>query len=119
MPNIPLTSGYGMKPEMPLLIRPVKMNKSIYVRVPNDIAHIIGLDNQVEVSFSFEDVGNELRLIYSLDKSRPNHEEHPKPTPAVSVKPAIAVKPAVQVLRTDGGVGGNGTEVKTQELPQE
>lgn len=55
---------------MPLLIRPVKMNKSIYVRVPNDIAHIIGLDNRVEVSFSFEDIGNELRLIYSLNKSK-------------------------------------------------
>ncbi|MGA2972703.1 MAG: hypothetical protein ABSE39_08800 [Candidatus Bathyarchaeia archaeon] len=60
---------------MPLLIRPVKMNKSIYVRVPNDIAHIIGLDNQVEVSFSFEDIGNELRLIYSLNKSKlENHQ---------------------------------------------
>jgi hypothetical protein len=62
---------------MPLLIRPVKMNKSIYVRVPNDIAHIIGLDNQVEVSFSFEDIGNELRLIYSLNKSKlENHQSN-------------------------------------------
>jgi hypothetical protein len=52
------------------------MNKSIYVRVPNDIAHIIGLDNQVEVSFSFEDTGNELHLIYSLDKAQ-NHSQQP------------------------------------------
>ena len=95
------------------------MNKSIYVRVPNDIAHIIGLDNQVEVSFSFEDVGNELRLIYSLDKSKPNHEEHPKTSLAAIVKPAITAKPAAQVLRTDEGGGGNGTEIKTQELPEE
>jgi len=104
---------------MPLLIRPVKMNKSIYVRVPNDIAHIIGLDNQVEVSFSFQDVGNELRLIYSLDKSKPNREEHPKTTPAVNLNPAITVKPTVQVLRTDEGGEGNGTEVETQELSEE
>lgn len=60
---------------MPLLIRPVKMNKSIYVRVPNDIAHIIGLDNQVEVSFSFEDTGKELHLIYLLIKSRARSDQ--------------------------------------------
>ena len=56
---------------MPLLIRPVKMNKSIYVRVPHGIAHIIDLDNQVEMGFSFEEIGNELHLIYSLNKSKP------------------------------------------------
>ena len=103
---------------MPLLIRPVKMNKSIYVRVPNDIAHIIGLDNQVEVSFSFEDIGSELRLIYSLDKSRPTHEKQVKPPSAANVQPAIATKTATQALPTDEGSGGNATEIKTQELPQ-
>ena len=103
---------------MPLLIRPVKMNKSIYVRVPNDIAHIIGLDNQVEVSFSFEDIGSELRLIYSLDKSRPNHEQQVKTPPASDVQSAIARKTAVQAARTGEGSSGNATETKTQELPQ-
>jgi hypothetical protein len=63
---------------MPLLIRPVKMNKPIYVRVPNGIARIIGLDNQVEVSFSFEDIGNELRLIYSL-QSKPESTTREQP----------------------------------------
>jgi hypothetical protein len=77
---------------MPLLIRPVKMNKSIYVRVPNDIAHIIGLDNQVEVSFSFEDVGSELRLIYSLSKSRTQNPQ-PLTNPVVEAKSAIVAKP--------------------------
>ncbi len=80
---------------MPLLIRPVKMNKSIYVRVPNDIAHIIGLDNQVEVSFSFEDTGNELHLIYSLNKSQtrvnnPRRTKHSDSTATKSVKPTAA-----------------------------
>ena len=64
---------------MPLLIRPVKMNKSIYVRVPHGIAHIIGLDNQVEVSFSFEDIGDKLRLIYSLTKSKPESATREQP----------------------------------------
>ena len=83
---------------MPLLIRPVKMNKSIYVRVPNDIAHIIGLDNQVEVSFSFEDIGSELRLIYSLNKSNlENHRSMNNPT--TDEKSAIATKQS-QALRT-------------------
>jgi len=76
---------------MPLLIRPVKMNKSIYVRVPNDIAHIIGLDNQVEVSFSFEDIGNELRLIYSLNKSKLANQQSVD-NPTVDEKSAIATR---------------------------
>jgi hypothetical protein len=100
---------------MPLLIRPVKMNKSIYVRVPNDIAHIIGLDNRVEVSFSFEDVGNELRLIYSLEKSKP--EQQRAEGSAVDAKKVIVAKPSIQGLRA--GESENGTEVETQELPEE
>jgi hypothetical protein len=101
---------------MPLLIRPVKMNKSIYVRVPNDIAHIIGLDNRVEVSFSFEDVGNELRLIYSLEKSKSGHEERVEAS-TVDAKKVIVAKPSIQGLRAGGNE--NGTEVETQELPEE
>ena len=102
---------------MPLLIRPVKMNKSIYVRVPNDIAHIIGLDNQVEVSFSFEDIGDELRLIYSLDKSR-NHHEQPVNNPTVRASPVVDSRPPSQVLRIHERRGENGTKVETEELPQ-
>ncbi len=102
---------------MPLLIRPVKMNKSIYVRVPNDIAHIIGLDNQVEMSFSFEDIGTELRLIYSLNKSR---NEHPKleNNPTVHVEPMIATSPSRQVLRAHERRGENGIKVETEGLPE-
>jgi len=101
---------------MPLLIRPVKMNKSIYVRVPNDIAHIIGLDNQVEVSFSFEDFGDELRLIYSLDKSR-NHQQ-PVNNSTVHVSPVVDSGPPSQTLRMHERRGENGTKVETEELPQ-
>jgi len=56
---------------MPLLIRPVKMNQSIYVRVPIDIAHIIALDNQLEVKFGFEDIGNELPNILTDQVKNP------------------------------------------------
>jgi hypothetical protein len=94
------------------------MNKSIYVRVPNDIAHIIGLDNQVEVSFSFEDLGNELRLIYSLDKSKPNHETAVNTASAVDANPVVTKSPLVRGQRT-GEDGGNGTETETQEFPEE
>jgi len=97
---------------MPLLIRPVKMNKSIYVRVPNDIAHIIGLDNQVEVSFSFEDNDSQLRLIYSLDKSRPKQEDNP------SVESKTPVAPdSIQILRSREMRERNGTKTETEGLP--
>jgi len=102
---------------MPLLIRPVKMNKSIYVRVPNDIAHIIGLDNQVEVSFSFEDIGSELRLIYSLDKSR-DQSQQPVNNPTVHASSMVDSRPPSQALRMHYRRGGNGTKVETEELPQ-
>jgi hypothetical protein len=103
---------------MPLLIRPVKMNKSIYVRVPNDIAHIIGLDNQVEVSFSFEDMGDELRLIYSLNKSANEHQQSGN-NPTVHAKPMIVSGPPGQLLRAHERRGENGTKVETEGLPRQ
>jgi hypothetical protein len=47
------------------------MNQSIYVRVPIDIAHIIALDNQLEVKFGFEDIGNELPNILTDQVKNP------------------------------------------------
>jgi hypothetical protein len=99
---------------MPLLIRPVKMNKSIYVRVPNDIAHIIGLDNQVEVSFSFEDIGNELRLIYSLSKSR-NPIQQPTKS---AVVPITVTQSSSQAQGADPRRGEHGTKIETQGVAQ-
>lgn len=55
---------------MPLLIRPVKMNKSIYVRVPNDIADLIGIDRLAELTLNIVDRGDEFLLIYSGRKPR-------------------------------------------------
>jgi len=101
---------------MPLLIRPVKMNKSIYVRVPNDIAHIIGLDNQVEVSFSFEDNNNQLRLIYSLNKSKTEKQGEVNST--VDTKRAISTTPPIQTLRASEVREENGTKGEIQRLPE-
>jgi len=103
---------------MPLLIRPVKMNKSIYVRVPNDIAHIIGLDNQVEVSFSFEDIGKELRLIYSLNKSTAQNQP-PANNPAVLAEAMIGNRSPRQGLGTHERRGENGTKTETEGLSQQ
>ena len=103
---------------MPLLIRPVKMNKSIYVRVPNDIAHIIGLDNQVEVSFSFEDLGDQLRLIYSLNKSTIQDQE-PVNNPTAGARSKIDSNPPRQALRAHERRGENGTKIETEELPRQ
>ena len=99
---------------MPLLIRPVKMNKSIYVRVPNDIAHIIGLDNQVEVSFSFEDNENQLRLIYSLNKSRIEQKQVDN---SAAVSKASVSPSAIRALPPHEGRERNGTKAETKGVP--
>jgi hypothetical protein len=51
-----------------LKIRPVRLNKSIYVRVPNDIADLIGIDGQADVTLRLQDDGDECFLIYAIRK---------------------------------------------------
>jgi hypothetical protein len=53
-----------------LKIRPVRLNKSIYVRVPNDIADLIGVDGQTDVTLRLQDAAEEFFLIYSVPKPR-------------------------------------------------
>ncbi len=55
---------------MALKIRPVRLNKSIYVRVPNDIADLIGVDGQTDVTLRLQDSGEEFFLIYAIPKAR-------------------------------------------------
>jgi hypothetical protein len=71
--------------EVTLSIRPVKLNKSIYLRVPSDIADLIDMDQHGEVTLSFEQQDDRFLLIYSVRKhatvaaaltsSGPSHEE--------------------------------------------
>jgi hypothetical protein len=56
---------------MPLKIKPVRLNRSIYVRVPNDIADLIGLDGEADITLRFQNVGEEFFLIYSIRKKAP------------------------------------------------
>jgi hypothetical protein len=53
---------------MPLAIRPVRLNKSIYVRVPSNIADLVDLDQQTRVTLSFERKDDLFLLIYSVKK---------------------------------------------------
>jgi hypothetical protein len=54
--------------EVTLSVRPVKLNKSIYLRVPNDIADLIDINQQGEVTLSFEQEDDRFLLIYSVRK---------------------------------------------------
>jgi hypothetical protein len=56
---------------MALKIKPVRLNRSIYVRVPNDIADLIGLDGEADITLRFQDAGEEVFLIYSIRKKGP------------------------------------------------
>jgi hypothetical protein len=54
---------------MTLKIKPVRLNKSIYVRVPNDIADLIGIDKDAEFALTLETSGNEVSLVYSVKRA--------------------------------------------------
>jgi hypothetical protein len=56
---------------MALKIKPVRLNRSIYVRVPNDIADLIGIDGETDITLKFQDAGEESFLIYSIRKKGP------------------------------------------------
>jgi hypothetical protein len=53
-----------------LKIRPVRLNRSIYVRIPNDIADLIGIKGDTEVTLKLEDARDEFCLIYRIPKRR-------------------------------------------------
>ena len=55
---------------MTLKIKPVQLNKSIYVRVPNDIADLVGIDKDAELALTLETKGNEVSLVYSVKRSK-------------------------------------------------
>jgi len=61
---------------MTLRIKPVKLNKSIYFRVPNDIADLLGIDQMTEVTLTLEHSSDNSLLIYSIRKSPQEDLEH-------------------------------------------
>jgi hypothetical protein len=51
-----------------LKIKPVKLRQSVYFRVPNDIADLIGLQPNAEVILSLEEEEDRYLLTYSVTK---------------------------------------------------
>jgi len=54
---------------MTLIVRPIRLNKSVYIRVPNDIADMIGLSEANQFTLRFQETDQESQLIYSIQKS--------------------------------------------------
>jgi hypothetical protein len=60
-----------------LVIKTVRLNKSVYLRIPNDIADLIGLTKVDQFTLRFQDTEDEIKLIYSLTKTAA-HQPVPK-----------------------------------------
>lgn len=54
---------------MTLKIKPVKLKQSIYFRVPNDIADLIGIDSHEEVVLTLEEQEERFLITYSVKKT--------------------------------------------------
>jgi hypothetical protein len=55
--------------KMRLRIKPVKLNQSTYVRVPNDISDLVEIEPKTDVTLHFKEHDDLFRLIYSVEKS--------------------------------------------------
>ena len=74
---------------MTLSIRPVRLNKSIYLRVPNDIADLIEIDHQAGVTLGFEEQGDRFLLVYAVQKlvASPLVNSQPSPVKPIASRP--------------------------------
>jgi len=54
---------------MTLRIKPVKLNQTIYFRVPNDIADLVGIDSNAEVTLHIEEQNDSFLLKYNVTKA--------------------------------------------------
>jgi len=67
---------------MTLSIRPVRLNKSVYFRVPNDIADLIGLEDDSQVTLTLEERNDRHLLMYCVLKARqPENGSRPQVYP--------------------------------------
>jgi len=54
---------------LPLRIKPVRLKQSIYLRIPNDIADLIEVDPDDEITMRIDEQDGQFLLIYSVKKS--------------------------------------------------
>jgi antitoxin component of MazEF toxin-antitoxin module len=54
---------------LPLRINPIKVKQSVYFRVPNDIADMIGVDKESDVTLTLEETHDEHLLVYRVKKA--------------------------------------------------
>jgi len=54
-----------------LSIRPIRLKRSIYFRVPNDIVDLINLDDDAQVTLTLEEKSDRHLLVYSVFKNKP------------------------------------------------
>jgi len=57
-----------------LSIRPVRLKRSVYFRVPNDIVDLIDLEDDAKVSLTLEETDDCHLLVYSVLKMRAPHQ---------------------------------------------
>ena len=60
---------------MTLVIKPVQLNKSVYIRVPNDLVDMIGLWKKDEFNLTFQETDREYRLVYTVLKHEPVQDQ--------------------------------------------
>lgn len=65
----------GVPASLTLKIKPVKLRQSFYVRVPSDIADLIGLETDADVTLSLQEHEDRYLLTYTVTKPLT-----PKPT---------------------------------------
>ena len=64
------------------MIRPVRLKKSVYFRVPNDIADLISLEDNSQVMLTLEERDDRHLLVYSVLKAKPLEDgSQPEPYP--------------------------------------
>ncbi len=77
---------------MTLTINPVKLKRSIYFRVPIDIADLVGVQPESEVTLTLEERKDDFLLIYRVRKEPSQQLVQPKDSP--KTQPAV-IKAAI------------------------
>jgi len=63
------SSKDSVKHKLTLSIRPVRLKRSIYFRVPNDIVDLISLEDNAQVTLTLEERNDRHLLVYSVLKN--------------------------------------------------